>query len=85
MRRNEFILNDLAYTCDIDALHKKIDGMHEQIEKNDTTLASLEKLKNNMINMDNLLSKEEADNKYRSKSDLTYKEAIDIPYENRFE
>ena len=32
--------------------------------------------------MDNLYTKEEADNKYRSKTDLTYKKAIDIPFEN---
>ncbi|KAK8845753.1 hypothetical protein M9Y10_020671 [Tritrichomonas musculus] len=87
-RRMEFTTNDLAYTCDIDALHKKIDTLHEQIEKNDTALATtlnefptvdevneaLDELKNNMVNMDNLYTKEEADNKYRSKNDLNYGE-----------
>ncbi|WP_289705106.1 hypothetical protein, partial [Bacteroides acidifaciens] len=95
-RRMEFTTNDLAYTCDIDALHKKIDTLHEQIEKNDTALATtlnefptvdevneaLDELKNNMVNMDNLYTKEEADAKYRSKNDLIYKESIEVPFEN---
>ena len=60
----------------------KIDTLHKQIEKNDTALATtlnefptvdevneaLDELKNNMVNMDYLYTKEEADNKYSTKS-----------------
>ncbi|KAK8880947.1 hypothetical protein M9Y10_003653 [Tritrichomonas musculus] len=93
IRRMEFTTNDIAYTCDIDALHKKIDAIHEQTQANDKSLASTlnefptvdevnTALKNNMINMDNLYTKEEADEKYRSKNDLIYKDAVDVPFEN---
>ena len=48
----------------------------------DEVNAALDEIKNSMINMDNLYTKEEADAKYRSKNDLIYKEAIDVPFEN---
>ena len=81
-RRMEFTTNNFAYTCDIEALHYKIDTLYEQIEKNDIALATtlnefptvdevntaIDELKKNMANMDNLYTKEEADNKYSTKS-----------------
>ncbi|KAK8872186.1 hypothetical protein M9Y10_007950 [Tritrichomonas musculus] len=77
IRQMTFTSNDLAYTCDIVALNKKIDEIHEQIQENDKTLATtlnefptvdevntaLEKIKNDMINMDDLSN-------YALKSDI---------------
>ena len=77
-RNMTFTTNDLAYTCDIDALHKKIDVLAANSHNNDAAMAStlddfptvdevnaaLDEIKNSMVNMDNLYTKEEADNKY---------------------
>ena len=41
VRRMEFTTNNLSYNCDRDEINKKIDGIHEQIEKNDATLATI--------------------------------------------
>lgn len=37
IRRMKFAINDLANTCDIEALNKKIDALHEQTEANNAS------------------------------------------------
>ena len=41
-RQLVFTSNDLAYMCDIDALHKKIDALAEQSHSNDTAVMSIQ-------------------------------------------
>ncbi|KAK8880650.1 hypothetical protein M9Y10_003333 [Tritrichomonas musculus] len=67
-RNMKFDVNDFAYTCDIDALHKKIDSIFEQSHSNkesiakimntyptvDETNEALEQLKETMIDKENL-------------------------------
>ena len=84
-----FTTNDIAYRCDVDAIQMKTDSLHDQLEQNDKSLATtlnefptvdevntaLDELKNNMINMNDLSN-------YRLKTDLIYKDAVDVPFEN---
>ena len=67
-RNMKFDVNDFAYTCDIDALHKKIDSIFEQSHSNNESIAkimntyptvdetneALEQLKETMIDKENL-------------------------------
>ena len=63
-----FTINDFVYTCDIDAIHKKINALAANSHNNDAAMAStlndfptvdevnaaLDEIKNSMVNMDNL-------------------------------
>lgn len=75
-------INDLAYICDIDAINEKINALAVNSHNNDAIITTalndfpivdevnttLDELKSCMVNMVNLYTKEEAGNKYATKS-----------------
>lgn len=40
VRHMDFTTNDIAYTCDVEAIQKKIDSLHDQLKHNDKLLAT---------------------------------------------
>ncbi|WP_347294444.1 hypothetical protein, partial [Helicobacter typhlonius] len=95
-RHLTFTPNDLAYTCDIEALDKKINALAEQSHSNDVAMASIQEeyatvnevnevLENNYVLKSDCYTKSECDHKFAKYLDVHNDYYVKIEIDNKFD